>query len=257
MATVHWTSSIYGFDFRIMILEGIASGPIFGKNVTSFEVINSGPGGYGPAKDIYVGTFTYGTMSTDVSGRVKSIARKENNFTSTVSGFDIDVKDIIAAAATPSKADDIALWAASFSGNDVITGGKARDLLEGLAGNDKLKGGLGADKLYGGSGADVFIFSSTKDSTAAASGRDSIYDFSSRQKDKIDLKSIDASTKSGGNQAFKFIGTQAFHKKAGELRWEKAKSGSYVYGDVNGDGKADLSIFLKNVSKLSKADFYL
>ncbi|MEZ0169947.1 hypothetical protein [Microvirga sp. TS319] len=71
------------------------------------------------------------------------------------------------------------------------------------------------------------------------------------------MRLIDASTKAVGNNMFKYIGTQDFHKKAGELRWEKVKSGTFVYGDVTGDGKADFSIFLKDVAKLIKSDFYL
>jgi hypothetical protein len=112
-------------------------------------------------------------------------------------------------------------------------------------------------QLYGGTESDCFIYVSIKDSTVAKSGRDTIFDFSSKQKDKIDLRAIDAITKSGGNQAFKFIDKQGFHKKAGELRWEKAAGGVNVYGDVNGDGKSDFSIFMKGLTKLMKGDFYL
>ena len=141
--------------------------------------------------------------------------------------------------------------------NNVITGNVGKNRIEGGSGADKIIGGRGADQLFGGSGADTFAFTSIKDSTVKANGRDTVYDFSSRQKDKIDLKAIDASTKVKGNQAFKFIGSQAFHKKAGELRSEKVKGGAYVYGDVNGDGKADFAIMLKGVTKLTKGDFFL
>jgi hypothetical protein len=101
------------------------------------------------------------------------------------------------------------------------------------------------------------VFNSIKDSTTKSSGRDTVYDFSSKQKDKIDLRIIDANTKTKGNQAFKFIDKQDFHKKAGELQWEKVKGGVYVYGDTNGDGKEDFSIFLKGLTKIAKGDFYL
>jgi Ca2+-binding RTX toxin-like protein len=142
-------------------------------------------------------------------------------------------------------------------GLDYLNGGAGNDVLYGNSDKDTLLGHRGADKLYGGADADIFAFTSIRDSTAKAVGRDTIYDFSSRQKDKIDLKAIDASTKSGGNNMFKFIGSQDFHNKAGELRWEKVKAGVYVYGDVNGDGNADFSLLLRGITKLTKGDFFL
>lgn len=142
-------------------------------------------------------------------------------------------------------------------GLDYIDGGVGNDALYGDSDNDVLFGHRGADKLHGGAGADTFAFTSVRDSTARTTGRDTIYDFSSRQKDKIDLKAIDASTNAKGNQAFKYIGKQDFHDKAGELRWEKVKAGVYVYGDVNGDGNADFSLLLRGVTKLTKGDFFL
>ncbi|MGO4704341.1 hypothetical protein AB4072_01010 [Microvirga sp. 2MCAF38] len=142
-------------------------------------------------------------------------------------------------------------------GNDVLNGGGGSDKLYGNAGKDKLYGGAGVDKLYGGADADTFIFKSIKDSTVDASGRDTIYDFSRKQGDKIDLRSIDANTKVKGNQAFKLIGKKDFSEKAGELRYEKIKGGVYVHGDVDGDGQADFSILLKSISSLVKSDFFL
>ncbi|WP_439631586.1 calcium-binding protein [Shinella sp.] len=142
-------------------------------------------------------------------------------------------------------------------GADVLSGGGGKDILKGDAGNDKLYGGDGGDRLTGGSGADTFIFKSIKDSTVAASGRDTILDFSRSQKDKIDLAAIDASTKAGGDQAFKFIGTDAFHNKAGELRFEKKGGDTLIHGDVNGDGKADFSILVDASITFKAGDFLL
>jgi len=142
-------------------------------------------------------------------------------------------------------------------GNDVLVGDKGNNILKGGGGKDRIEGGLGADKLHGGSGADTFVFRSVKDSTLSPSGRDTIYDFSRSQKDKIDLSAIDANTKIGGNQAFGFIGSKAFSKKAGELRHEKKNGDTFIYGDVNGDGKADFSIMLDLSVTMSKADFIL
>jgi Ca2+-binding RTX toxin-like protein len=143
------------------------------------------------------------------------------------------------------------------SGNDKLIGGKGNDQLVGGVGNDALVGGNGADKLIGGAGADAFVFSSTKDSTSVSTGRDTIVDFSRSQGDKIDLKTIDAASSVRGNQAFSYIGIEEFHKKAGELRSEKSGGDTFIYGDVNGDGKADFSIKLDIAATLKASDFLL
>jgi Ca2+-binding RTX toxin-like protein len=143
------------------------------------------------------------------------------------------------------------------NGNDTLKGDVGNDRLEGGSGADKLHGAAGADKLYGGSGADTFVFLSVKDSTVASTGRDTIYDFSQKSKDKIDLKAIDADTTLAKDQAFAFIGNKAFSKDAGELRYEKKGGDSYIHGDVNGDGKADFSILVDASITFTKADFIL
>ncbi|MFC3074927.1 calcium-binding protein [Shinella pollutisoli] len=143
------------------------------------------------------------------------------------------------------------------TGNDRLLGGSGHDTLRGDSGSDKLYGGTGRDTLYGGSGKDTFVFNSTKDSTVAASGRDTIKDFSRKAGDKIDLKAIDADTHARGNQSFDFIGTKKFSKDAGELRYQKKSGDTYVYGDVNGDGKADFSILIDARTDFVKGDFIL
>lgn len=175
----------------------------------------------------------------------------------TIDGAKVNATDILKAAKTASTSDDAKLIAKVLAGNDVIKGGAGLDVLYGFGGNDKITGGRGPDQLFGGAGADTFIFKSIKDSTAAVSGRDTIHDFSQSQKDKIDLKAIDANTKSAGDQAFKFIGSEAFHKKAGELRYEKRGGDTVVHGDLNGDGKADFSIELGHALALKASDFIL
>jgi hypothetical protein len=99
----------------------------------------------------------------------------------------------------------------------------------------------------------VFTLRSIKDSATAGSGRDTIYDFSASERDKIDLSPIDARTSASGNQAFTFISTESFSGQSGELRYEKAVSGTYIYGDVNGDQVADLTIRLMIASPSRRA----
>jgi Ca2+-binding RTX toxin-like protein len=123
--------------------------------------------------------------------------------------------------------------------NDSLIGGGGNDQLYGMGGNDWLEGGAGADQLRGGFGSDLFVYKSASDSTAAAS--DHIVDFED-QVDLINLQAVDANTSLGGDQAFTFIGTDAFSHTAGELRIEGSGSNWFVQGDVDGDGTADLVI---------------
>jgi hypothetical protein len=60
-----------------------------------------------------------------------------------------------------------------------------------------------------------------------------------------------------GDQAFDFIGMAAFSHHAGELRYEIKGSSIIVYGDVDGDGIADLGIQMRNLTDISVNDFIL
>jgi VCBS repeat-containing protein len=142
-----------------------------------------------------------------------------------------------------------------------LSGLAGADILDGSDGNDILIGGLGLDTLTGGLGADRFKFNVK---TEAPKGvlRDEILDFSGvgGELDKIDLSGIDAK-KGAGNQAFKFIGTQKFHKKLGELHIVKHGTYVTVEGDSDGNGKADFQIDVHNLTdtlnSLGKLDFIL
>ena len=140
---------------------------------------------------------------------------------------------------------------------NLLSGGAGDDILSAGAGNDTLYGGLGADDLTGGAGADTFVFKTLADTTVAAAGRDTIFDFSGTGGDRIDLSAIDANEAASGNQAFTYLGTSAFTGKAGELRYSKQASDTYVYGDTNGDKKVDFAIHLDDAISLSKGYFVL
>ncbi|MFW2829142.1 calcium-binding protein [Sphingomonas sp. ID0503] len=143
---------------------------------------------------------------------------------------------------------------------DMIFGGAKADALSGGKGADKLWGGAGADKLTGGSGADTFGFAAITDSkvkTGKAAAADLITDFSSKDKDRIDLSFIDADTKAKGDQKFDFISGNAFGKHAGELRAVTVGNLTSIFGDVNGDGKADFQIDLTGKITLHQADLIL
>lgn len=135
-------------------------------------------------------------------------------------------------------------------------GGAAGDRLIGGAKADLIQGGLGGDELIGGDGADVFRYQSTADSTSEST--DEILDFEAGT-DRVELVRIDADTNTAGDQAFRWIGGEAFSGSAGELRAFEEGSTWYVEGDVDGDGVADLVILLtiRGETPLTAGDFLL
>jgi Ca2+-binding RTX toxin-like protein len=149
-----------------------------------------------------------------------------------------------------------AISGAGNAANNVLYGNAAANILSGVAGsdrllggagNDRLAGGLGADRLTGGAGADAFVFAAASETPRA--GRDAILDFA-HGIDRIDLRGIDADTLHAGNQAFRFIGAQAFSGVAGQLH----QQGGILSGDLNGDRVADFEIA---VAALTASDILL
>lgn len=141
------------------------------------------------------------------------------------------------------------------SKDNILRGDDGNDVLLGRTGNDTLIGGAGADRLNGGKGADSFVFLEVSDSTRTS--RDRIVDFKRAHADKIDLSAIDANTKLDGDQAFKFIGTNAFSGEAGQLRYVQTDAGTHIYGDVDGDKAIDFAVFLETKVDLVETDFLL
>jgi Ca2+-binding RTX toxin-like protein len=140
------------------------------------------------------------------------------------------------------------------AGDDTLFGGAGNDVINGGNGDDSLDGGAGADTLTGGAGKDTFYL--RQDSISSGYALDTITDFT-RGTDKISLSMIDAKAATAVDDAFSFIGTQSFHKVAGELRYQVSGGNTYVYGDVNGDGVADFGILLKGITAVAASDFYL
>jgi len=150
------------------------------------------------------------------------------------------------------------------AGNDTLVGGDGADTLSGGSGRDILAGGAGRDVMTGGSDRDMFDINSVKETGKTASTRDVITDFKTGE-DKLDLSTIDASSRSTGDQAFRFVSKPGgpFSGAAGELRFfQEDRSGTandrtIVHGDVNGDRIADFQIELSGLKTLTAGDFLL
>jgi hypothetical protein len=141
---------------------------------------------------------------------------------------------------------------AETNGSLRILSGAGDDTLFGGSGNDTLYGALGADQLDGGTGADTYLYRSVQDSTAAS--RDTI---AFGAGDRIDLSLIDANAGTAANEAFTFVGANAFSHAAGELRAFQSGAQWFVEGDVNGDGAADFVLAVTSAGPLAAGDFVL
>ena len=149
-------------------------------------------------------------------------------------------------------------YADALTGNALANsfmGGGGADMLLGGEGADTLTGGTQADVLYGGKGADVFVFSAAADSMMTA--RDTIKDFE-KGLDVIYLAPIDA-VLGGLDNAFRFIGTQAFSASGAEVRYQRVEASGTTLIEVRlgGSVKDDLQIVLTGLFDLTAASFVL
>lgn len=145
------------------------------------------------------------------------------------------------------------------AGANALTGRGGDDTLSGGAGADLLAGGAGKDRLTGGKNADHFVFDAVADS-AAGDARDVIVDFAHKV-DVIDLSAIEVD----GGDDLRFLRAEGadFTDVAGQLRWlridlaGKARDRTFLEGDLDGDGVADLQIELIGLKTLTAGDLIL
>ncbi|HEY5723550.1 MAG TPA: cadherin domain-containing protein [Allosphingosinicella sp.] len=178
--------------------------------------------------------------------------REGNTITGTSGGNTISTTTSVNGQPRATELEDTI---SGMGGNDTILGAGGDDIIDGGTGSDVITGGLGADLLTGGAAADRFTYNSVNESSVAAP--DTITDFSRGEGDKISLSAIDANSIAANNQAFTFIGTNAFSGVAGQLRYEIVGGETRVSGDVNGDGVADFLIQLSDPVTLISSDFIL
>ena len=169
-------------------------------------------------------------------------------------GFDIliDIENLTGSVYSDTLTGSVVdNFITAYGGNDKLFGLAGNDTLNGGEGADTLTGGIGCDILSGELNADIFDVNDIGDSEVGVN-RDVIADFSQLEFDKIDLSTIDANAILLNNQAFTFIGTDAF-SAAGQLRFDAG----ILSGDVNGDNIADFEIELTGIASLISGDFIL
>ncbi len=210
---------------------------------------------YGTATDIHLGDTTYGFNST-AGGYLDSFVNSFNPIAGTIvdnSGIDtLDFSGFVSDQ-TLDLREETPSDIGGLTGNFIIArgtvienaiGGSGDDTLTGNAAANVLTGGAGADTLTGGAAGDTFAFADG-DSGAPVADRDLITDFVSGT-DLLDLSAMDADTQTGGNQEFRFLGTDAFDGAAGALRYayDAGRDVTTLEGDTDGDGTADFAIDL-------------
>jgi Ca2+-binding RTX toxin-like protein len=216
---------------------------------TGDDVVDAGDG-----NDIIIGG--------DGKGNDKYIGGKGIDTVKYTSATAAITVDLVKGTATSTAGKDAAkIGTDTLSGIENVIAGKYNDIIKGNSGENVLTGGAGSDLLYGGADSvrDVFIFNSIADSKIGST-RDKVYDFRTTV-DDLDLRSIDANTRVSGNQEFSFSTTTARANsvwyKAADLDGKATTKEIIVYGDVNGDAKADFEIGLMGVTSLSATDFVL
>jgi Ca2+-binding RTX toxin-like protein len=132
-----------------------------------------------------------------------------------------------------------------LGGDDFLRGDAGDDTLDGGAGRDRIFGNDGADVMTGGSDGDTFVFREGDTGRGAAADRITDYEVGT---DRIILRSIDADTTTGGDQAFTFGGTLTLSQSGGD---------TIIALDTDGDTVADAEIHLTGLLTLTERDFVL
>jgi predicted extracellular nuclease len=139
-------------------------------------------------------------------------------------------------------------------GADSLLGGAGEDRISGDAGDDVIIGGLGADVLSGGAGHDIFVFDSLAESPRGASDR--VRDWQAG--DRISFAGIDADPLADGDQAFAFVGTDAFSGGGtASVRLLYGATGTAIQVDAGNGGAPEMVVLLVGQPALAASDFIL
>jgi Ca2+-binding RTX toxin-like protein len=144
---------------------------------------------------------------------------------------------------------------AGRGGDDRLFGENGADRISGGGGSDTVAGGLGRDLLTGGALADRFLFNLTDETGDTNATADRIVDFAVGL-DLMVLSGIDARAGRAGNQAFSFVGEDAFDA-AGQCRVTLAGGNTFVELNTRGADGAEAVIRLDGDIAVTEADFLL
>lgn len=210
------------------------------------------------SKETIDNTYYYTNEFSDYVGKSghSDTLRDSNGGVDTLNAAAVSSATTIDLSAGVGTVDGVAM---KISGIENAYGGDESDHIRGNSANNTLCGGRGGDVLSGGSGADTFLYDTAKDSVDGRN-HDLIRDYGNG--DLIDLSPIDPGKRTG-DQAFRFIGTDAFSGKAGQLDFELVDrhgvghDSTLVFVDLNGDKVADFEIELTGLHHLVRGDFVL
>ncbi len=260
------------FDPRDGVVNGDSGANLlYGNNGLNDEI--SGYDGADTLNDLDGADSLYGGLGGDTY----VVGAGDRIFETVAGGIDLVLAS--ASFALGDNLENLTLTGAATSngtGNGLanrIIGNDAKNTLSGLDGNDTLLGsggrdiligGIGRDILTGGGGKDWFDFNATTETGKTASTRDIITDFA-HGTDKIDLSTIDGNGSASGNGKFKFVAAEgaAFTGVRGQLIWDQKNAAgvtndkTIVFGDIDGDRRADFTIELTGLKALTANDFVL
>ena len=249
------SNTIYGNAANNHLVGGAGNDTLNGR--AGADVMEGGTGN----DTYYVGNS--GDVVIELAGEGTDLVCSSVSYTLSANVENLTLSD---SASINGTGNDLANTITGNIGNNILSGGGGNDKLIGNAGNDRLDGGDGDDTLQGGSGTDTLIGGAGRDvfdwdyasHIGKGASADTILDFT-RGEDKINLAGIDAKSGTSTNDAFTFIGAEAFHGVAGELRYMLTSDGfTIVQGDTNGDKLPEFELRLANgPTDLQATDFVL
>lgn len=248
-------ATILGSDAANQIRGGAGNDVLDGRGATGGRDVISGEGG--------ADRISFGLGAADLSGGAGNdvfLARADGTAAVTIDGGDgadvLSLTDAAGAGIVDLSADmfDVAGGpSGAVRGVEAVVGSRFSDTIVGDAASNVLEGGGKADTLTGAAGADRFVFRTIADSSENRVDR--ITDFSQSDLDTIDLHSF--ALRSGSAVHFTFVGTAAFSGTAAELHYRIDAGTTWVEGDADGDGVADIAFTLDGAITLTAADFVL